>query len=108
MSASSEGRVAIVLGVIAVAAIPAGVAVAAYATRVTLLQAVYVAVPVSFVVALCALSASRRARARLERTVQRVGQGSVRAGRFLALAGLWCALTGALALGFYGLLHVTS
>jgi hypothetical protein len=40
--------------------------------------------------------------------VRRAAARSVRIARFLALAGLYLAVTGALALGFYGLLHVTA
>src|SRR5262245_59664360 len=98
---------AALLGLIAVLAIPAALA-AAYTDRVTLLEAVYVAVPVAFVAALCALAAYRRARTKLDRSVKRAGSGAVRTARFLAFTGLYLALTGALALGFYGVLHLRS
>ena len=88
--------------------IPAAVAAAAFTTRVQLLPAVYVAVPVAFVTGLLAVAVYRRARAELERSVRRVSERPVRIARFLALAGLYLAVTGALALGFYGLLHVTA
>ena len=99
---------AALLGLIAVLAIPAACLAAAYTVRVTLLEAVYIAVPVAFVAALCALAAYRRARARLDRSVRRAGAGAVRTARFLAFTGLYLALTGALALGFYGVLHLRS
>ena len=108
MSGSRGARLAAALGVVAVLAIPAAVAAAAFTTRVRLLPAVYVAVPVAFVVGLGAVAAYRRARAELERSVRRVAERPVRVARFLALAGLYLAVTGALALGFYGLLHVTA
>jgi len=108
MSSSSGGRLAAVLGALAVLAIPAAAAIAAFTTGTTLLQDIYVAVPVAFVAGLLAYASSRRARARLERTVWRRGERLVRVARFLALAGLYLAVTGALALGFYGLLHLTS
>jgi len=107
MSASSEGSIAAVLGGLAVLAIPAAGG-AAYTTRVTLLDAVYVAVPAAFVIALLAVAVYRRARARLERSVRRAGVRIVRTARFLAFAGLYVAVTGALALGFYGVLHLRS
>jgi hypothetical protein len=99
---------AALLGLIAVLAIPAAGLAAAYTDRVTLLEAVHVAVPVAFVAGLCAVAAYRRARARLERSVRRAGSGAVRAARFLAFTGLYLAVTGALALGFYGVLHLRS
>jgi hypothetical protein len=108
MSSSSEARLAAVFGALAVLAIPAAGAAAAFTTQVKLLDAVYVAVPAAFVLGLIAFSLYRRARAKLERSVHRRGQRSVRAARFLAFAGLYLAMTGALALGFYALLHVAS
>jgi hypothetical protein len=108
MSGSRAARLAAALGAVAVLAIPVAVAGAAFTTRVQLLPAVYVAVPVAFVTGLGGVAAYRRARANLERSVRRVSERSVRIARFLALAGLYLAVTGALALGFYGLLHVTA
>ena len=108
MSSNREVRLALVLGAVAVLAIPVAGAVAAFTTAVQLLPAVYVAVPVAFVAGLAAVAAYRRARSRVERSVRRAGERPVRAARFLALAGLYLAVTGALALGFYGLLHLTS
>ena len=108
MSSSREARRAVVLGAAAVLAIPIAVGAAAFSPKVELLQAVYVAVPVAFVIGLAAWSAYRRARAKLEQHVRRAGERLVRAARLLAFAGIYLALTGALALGFYGLLHITS
>ena len=108
MSSNKEARLAAALGAVAVLVIPAAVAAAAFTTRVQLLPAVYVAVPVAFVTGLLAVAVYRRARAELERSVRRVSERPVRIARFLALAGLYLAVTGALALGFYGLLHVTA
>ncbi|HZO96581.1 MAG TPA: hypothetical protein VFB42_04335 [Gaiellaceae bacterium] len=92
----------------ALLAIPAAGAAAALSSRATLLQSVYVAVPASFVAGVCSLAASRRARARLERSVFRAGERLVRTARVTGFAGLYAAVTGGLALGFYGLLHLTS
>ena len=108
MSGSKGAGLGAALGVVAVVAIPAAVAAAAFTTDVRLLPAVYVAVPVAFVVGLGAVASYRRARAELERSVRRAAERPVRIARFLALAGLYLAVTGALALGFYGLLHVTA
>jgi hypothetical protein len=92
--------------VLAILAIPVGGAAAAFTARVQLLPAVYVAVPVAFVLGLAAVSAYRRGRAQLDRSVRRAAERPVRVARFLALAGLYVAVTGALALAFYGLLHL--
>jgi hypothetical protein len=108
MSGSREARLAAALGAVAVLAIPVAGAAAAFTTKIQLLPAVYVAVPVAFVAGLAAVAIYRRARAELERSVRRVSERPVRIARFLALAGLYLAVTGALALGFYGLLHVTA
>ena len=97
-----------VLGAVAVLAIPAAGAAAAFTTRVTLLRAVYIAVPAAGLLALCAVAAYRRARARFERSVRRAGSGIVRTARVLAYAGLYLAVTGGLALAFYGVLHLRS
>jgi hypothetical protein len=109
MSSSRPAAVlAAFLGLVAVAAVPAAAALSAYTTQVSLLRAVYVAVPVACVAGLCSVAAYRRSRARLERSVRRRGAGAVRMARFLAFSGLYIGVTGALALGFYGLLHLTS
>ena len=108
MSSSRSAGLSAAFGVLALVAIPAAAAAAAFTTRITLLHAVYVAVPTAFVLALVAFAAYRRARSRLERSVRRAGTGAVRTARFLAFTGLYLALTGALALGFYGVLHLRS
>lgn len=108
MSSSRSAAFAAVLGLLAAASIPAAVAAAAYTTRVTLLHAVYVGVPVACVLGLGAVAAYRRARARFERSLRRTGLRIVRAARFFAFAGLYLGVTGALALGFYGVLHLRS
>jgi len=108
MSGSREARLAAALGAVAVFAIPVAVAAAAFTTKIQLLPAVYIAVPAAFVVGLAALGLYRRARAQLEQSVRRLSERSVQVARFLALTGLYLSVTGALALGFYGLLHVTA
>jgi hypothetical protein len=108
MSGSRPAGVSLLLGLVAILAIPAAGAVSAYTSRWTLLQCVYVAVPVAFGAGLASVSAYRRARARLERSVLRQREGLVRVSRFAGFAGLYLAVTGGLALGFYGLLHLTA
>ena len=107
-SSRPSAAVAACFGTVALVAIPAAGAAAAFTSRVTLLRAVYIAVPVACAAGLIAVAASRRSRARLDRSVRRTGSRAVRLARFLAFAGLYVAVTGALALGFYGLLHLRS
>ena len=49
-----------------------------------------------------------RARARLERSVRRAGAGLVRTARVVAWSGVYVAVTGGLALAFYGVLRASS
>jgi hypothetical protein len=107
-SSRFSAGVATFFGLVALLAIPIAGAVSVYTDRVTLLRSLYVAVPVACVAGLCSLAAYRRSRARLERSVRRRGAGAVRVARLVAFAGLYIAVTGALALGFYGLLHLRS
>jgi hypothetical protein len=99
-----SSKVAVFLGTLSVLAIPVGLAAAQYRYDVGLLDAGEVAVPIAFVLGLAAVSASRRARYRLDRSVRRHGRRVVALGRLLAWTGVYLALTGALTLGFYGLL----
>jgi hypothetical protein len=112
MSGSKKARtpaiVALILGVLALLAIPAGAAVAARRSDVEILQAELVAVPVAFLLGLIAVSLSRRARARVDRSVRRAGAGLVRTARVVAWSGVYVAVTGGLALAFYGVLRASS
>jgi hypothetical protein len=86
-------------GALAVLAIPVDVLVARYLKGVELVESLYVAVPLSALLALTALSAARRARFARARSVY---AGNGRWGARLAWAGLYCAVTGAIALAIYG------
>jgi hypothetical protein len=89
---------------LAVAALPAAVALAQVSSRMKLTQAAAGA-PVAALLGVAALLFARRAQRRAERTLGRVGgQGSARAGRILGVLGLCLAAAGAIAIGFYGLL----
>jgi hypothetical protein len=99
---------ALLFGLLALAAIPAGCAVAAYRDEIEVLDALVVAVPAAFVLGLIAVSLSRRARARFERSVRRAGGGLVRAAALVAWSGVYVAVTGGLALAFYGVLRASS
>jgi hypothetical protein len=94
-----------VLGALAVLAIPAGAAAAQFLEQVRLVQAVAVAVPSGLVLGLAAVSASRRARYHVERSVRRSGETTMRVGRLLAWAGVYFAVSGGIALAFYGVLR---
>jgi hypothetical protein len=102
-SSRRAARVAVLLGALAVIAIPAGVA-AAQKTSLRLLETLYVAVPAAFVLGLLALAASRRARYAAARSVAPRGRG-LRLARVVAWAGMYAGVTGALALGVYGVLR---
>lgn len=95
----------VVVGVLALAAVPVGVEVATYSPKVTLLQAGFVAAPLGILLGMYALVLARRGRETAVRTLGRSGgEGTARLGRALGLVGLLLSLTAALALGFYGLL----
>ena len=103
-SSRAAARTAVFLGAVALLAIPAGIVAAQYLNGIALLRALYVAVPAACVLAVVAVACARRARFHAARSL-RGGSGSVRAARFLAWAGLYAGITGALALAVYGALR---
>ena len=107
MTSSSRGpaRAAAIIGLLAVLAVPAGVAASRYVQGLPLLEGLYVGVPAAFALGLVAWACSRKARNALGRRVSLAAPGPVRLGRFLAYAGLYVAVTGAIALAFYGVLQ---
>lgn len=91
----------LVVGVLAVLAIPVAVLVTDVRNDLRLLHA-GVAVPVAAILGIVAIRLARRARRRLERTLGRAGGAvSARFGRILGWLGVYLALIGAIALGFY-------
>jgi hypothetical protein len=104
-SSKRPARVAGVLGALAVLANPAAVLAAQVLKGVPLLRALYASVPAAAVLALLALSASRRARFAHARSVYADGRSAPHLGRFLAWAGVYAAVVGAVALGVYGALR---
>ena len=100
--------VAILFGLLALVAVPAAVAAAIFVPKLNVLPALVVAVPIAFVCGLIGVSAARRARFKVDRSVYRVGEGTVRFARVVVWAGLYVSLVSALALGFYGLLRAAS
>jgi hypothetical protein len=104
-SSSGAARAAGFFGALAVLTNPAGVAAAQLLQGVALIRALYVSVPVAVCFAVIAVAASRRARFARLRSVYAEAKGRGRPSRFLAWAGLYAAVTGALALGIYGALR---
>jgi hypothetical protein len=94
----------VLLGALAVLAIPASVLLAQSLASVTLLRALYVGVPVSVALGIVSFLASRRARFVAARSVDPRSAGPIRTARLFAWAGLYAGVTGALALGVYGAL----
>jgi hypothetical protein len=106
MSSSNRGtRAAVVLGALAVLAIPAAVIASRKLSGVTLLHALYVGVPVACVLGLLAVASIRRGRFAAERSVRPDARGPGRLARGLAWLGLYVGVTAALALAVYGALR---
>jgi hypothetical protein len=101
----TAARSAVLFGILAVLAIPAGVIASNLLDGVVLLHALYVAVPAAFLLGLIAWLAARKARYTRSRSINPTAAGPVRLGRFLAGAGLYLSVTGALALAFYAVLN---
>ena len=108
----SSGRLArgtaIVFGLVAIVAIPVAIGLAIFLPSIEILPALVAGVPTAFVCGLVGLSASRRARFKVDRSVHRAGERSVRFGRMLGWTGLYVAVVGALSLGVYSILHASS
>ena len=96
-------RAAVVLGALAVLAIPAGVLAAQLSAQLRLLETLYVVVGGALVLGLLALYAARRARLNAARTLS--AAGGVGFARAIAWAGAYAGVTGALALAVYGILR---
>ena len=95
----------VLVALVAVAVVPAGVALSWRSHTITLINSAYGSIPVGLLLGVCGLVLGRRARAQAQWTLGRSGgEGAARAGRILAVLAICVALTAALALGFYGLL----
>ena len=105
-SSSTAARAGSFVGLLAVLAVPAAIVGAQVLPGVVLLRALYVGVAVSVILALVALLLARRARLAQARRVDGLGAGAVRTARILAWAGVYVGVTGALALGVYGVLRL--
>lgn len=99
-----RATVSLVLGALAVAAVPLAILASRYVEQLTLVQACASAV-LACLLGVVALVQARRAREVAQLTLGRSGgERAARAGRALGLLALWLAATTGLALAFYGLL----
>jgi len=100
---NNRARFSVLFAFLSLAAIP----LALYSTRlkhVDLPQAVAGEAVAGTLLGLIAVLLARSARAQVERTLTRAGEGTARVGKWLGLLGLCLGLTAALALAFFGLL----
>jgi hypothetical protein len=102
-SNNGAARAAVLLGALAVIAIPVGVLAAQVSAQLRLLETLYVVVVAASVLGLLALYAARRARLNAARTLS--AAGGVGFARVVAWAGAYAGITGALALAVYGILR---
>jgi hypothetical protein len=100
---NDRARFSVVLGLLSLATIPAAW-YASHLKHVNVPQAVGAEALGGTLFGLWAVVLARRARAQVERTLTRVGEGPARWGRWLGLLGLCLGLTATLALGFFGVL----
>ena len=92
------------LGLLAVAAVPVAVVISRQTAGVRLLDAVW-AIPVAAGCGVAARLFSRGAGGRIRWTLEKAGGfGRIRLGRVLAAAGICVALSASIAVGFYELL----
>lgn len=103
MSTRSLAWASVVLGTLAVLAVPVAVALSERGTvSVDLVSATIAAVVAAFVFGLAGVSASRRARLKIDLSLQRTGEWPARWGRLLVFTGLYLGTIGLIALAFYG------
>jgi len=103
--AAAPTRTALLLGLLALAAIPVAVVAAERLQGVSLLRALYVGAPVAVVLGFAAVAAARRARFARNRSVRQQDGGAVIFARVVAFLGAYVGVTAALALGVYGILR---
>src|SRR3954452_7510260 len=98
-SSNHRSSLAVLAGLIAIAAVPAAIVLSRQTAGVSLLDAVW-SIPVAALCGLAALLFARGARGRISWTLDRAGgSGRVRLARVLAVAGLCLALSAAIAVG---------
>jgi hypothetical protein len=96
----------VLAGFLAVAVVPAAVALSELLDQVRLLDAA-AAIPVAVACGLAALWLARGARRRIERTLGRIGgRGPARAGKVLGVIGICLAVSAAISVAtYYALVH---
>jgi hypothetical protein len=95
--------VALFLGLLGVATLPAAIEAARRSTRIVLLDAAY-AIPVAFLLGLVALIMARRAKHNLRWfSLREGGTGVASTAVIVAMVAICLALTAALSIGFYEL-----
>jgi hypothetical protein len=98
----------VALGLLALATLPAAIAVTERVDGLSLVEAGF-AIPAAILFALAAIVMGRRVRSRSRQTLAALpGARVARLGRILGYAGLYLALTAALAVGFYAILTYVS
>jgi hypothetical protein len=105
MTSNSRALVGVLLGLLAIAAIPVGALLAQDLQSVGLLESLYVSVPLAIVLGLIAVLVARGARLRAARSVFGGRRGIARLAQILAWTGLWIGITGGVALAVYGALR---
>jgi hypothetical protein len=101
---NDRARASVVVGILAVIAIPAGVVLAAYSSAVDLTWAA-AAIPIAAFLGIVAVSLARSARRYSQVSLGRIGgTGLARAGSILGMLGLYLAVMAVLSVGFFGLL----
>jgi hypothetical protein len=103
-SSNHRASLAVLLGLVALAAVPVGVVLSRQTDGVHLIDAAW-AIPVAALLGVSALLFARGARGRIRQTLERAGgRGRIRLSRWLAVAGICVAASAAIAVGFYELL----
>jgi hypothetical protein len=105
VKARTAARVAVVLGALAVLAVPVAVVAAQQVGHLTLLHALYYAVPVAIVLGLLAVVVARRGRIAASHSVFAARSGPHRAARVLAWLGVYAGVTAGLAIAVYWVLR---
>jgi hypothetical protein len=101
---NSRASASLLVGVVAVAIVPAAIAASRYFDELTLVQSCASAAAAALL-GFAAVVLARRGQETAERTLGRSGgEGSARAGKWLGVVALWIAATTGLALAFYFLL----
>jgi hypothetical protein len=101
---NTRATASIVVGIAAVAIVPAAIVASRFFDELTLVRACASAA-LAAALGLFAIALARRGRETAQRTLGRSGgESAARVGRWLGVIALWLAATTGLALAFYGLL----